>query len=184
MLRLHPDKRAKATDLIHHNFLDGVVVQGEIDVIRRAESDEATRRRVLGIAPSSTSQPQPTSPTRASDKRGLSLMEQSERDAMKPVGEVVANGDGDDEDDVEEDDQQSQPQGQVQPGYQGPILQAPPTPSSAAGKENGRGQANPNGNASGLTRALQSHGSAAVPVSPQASKARKQGGKGGQGKKK
>ena len=181
MLRLHPDKRAKATDLIHHNFLDGVVVQGEIDVIRRAEQDEIARRRVLGI-PSSTSQTQPTSPTRTSDKRGLLMMEQSERDAMKPVGEVVTNGDGDD-DDVEEDEQPPQPQGQVQPGYQGPILQAPPTPSSAAGKENGRGQANPNGNASGLTRALQTHGSTAAPVSPPTSKARKQG-KGGQGKKK
>ena len=44
MLRLHPDKRAKASDLVHHNWLDGVLVQGEIDVIRHAEEDEARRR--------------------------------------------------------------------------------------------------------------------------------------------
>jgi len=44
MLRLHPDKLAKASDLVHHNWLDGVLVQGEIDVIRRAEEDEARRR--------------------------------------------------------------------------------------------------------------------------------------------
>ena len=40
MLRLHPDERAKASELIHHSWLDGVVVQGEIDVIRRAEEEE------------------------------------------------------------------------------------------------------------------------------------------------
>ncbi|KXN87052.1 Protein kinase dsk1 [Leucoagaricus sp. SymC.cos] len=40
MLRLHPDRRAKASDLVHHTWLDGIVVQGEIDVIRRAEELE------------------------------------------------------------------------------------------------------------------------------------------------
>ena len=40
MLGLHPDKRAKASDLVHHNWLDGVLVQGETDVTRRAEQDE------------------------------------------------------------------------------------------------------------------------------------------------
>jgi serine/threonine-protein kinase SRPK3 len=48
MLRLHPDKRAKASELVHHNWLDGVVVQGELDVIRRAERDEMN---AAGIAP-------------------------------------------------------------------------------------------------------------------------------------
>ena len=43
MLRLHPDRRAKASELIHHNFLDGIVVQGEIDVIRRMEQEEAEK---------------------------------------------------------------------------------------------------------------------------------------------
>jgi len=40
MLRLHPDERAKASEVIHHSWLDGVVVQGEIDVTRRAEEEE------------------------------------------------------------------------------------------------------------------------------------------------
>lgn len=48
MLRLNPDKRAGAGELTHHRWLDGVVVQGEIDVIRWAEEDEA-RRRGLSI---------------------------------------------------------------------------------------------------------------------------------------
>lgn len=44
MLRLHPDKRARASELVHHAWLDGIVVQGELDVIRRAEEDELLRR--------------------------------------------------------------------------------------------------------------------------------------------
>jgi serine/threonine-protein kinase SRPK3 len=44
MLRLSPEKRAGAGELVHHRWLDGVVVQGEVDVIRRAEDDEARRR--------------------------------------------------------------------------------------------------------------------------------------------
>ncbi|KAK0445352.1 kinase-like protein [Armillaria solidipes] len=44
MLRLHPEKRAKAGDLIYHNWLEGVVVQGERDVIRRAEEEEREKK--------------------------------------------------------------------------------------------------------------------------------------------
>lgn len=44
MLRLHPDKRAKAVEMKDHAWLDGIVVQGEIDVIRRAEDDERRKR--------------------------------------------------------------------------------------------------------------------------------------------
>jgi serine/threonine-protein kinase SRPK3 len=44
MLRLNPEKRAGAGELVHHRWLDGIVVQGEIDVIRRAEEEEARRR--------------------------------------------------------------------------------------------------------------------------------------------
>ncbi|KAF8647557.1 hypothetical protein AX16_006629 [Volvariella volvacea WC 439] len=43
MLRLHPDKRAKASELVHHNFLDGIMVQGEIDAIRRLEMEESQK---------------------------------------------------------------------------------------------------------------------------------------------
>jgi serine/threonine-protein kinase SRPK3 len=44
MLRLHPEKRAGAGELAHHRWLDGVTVQGEIDVLRRAEHDDRARR--------------------------------------------------------------------------------------------------------------------------------------------
>ena len=39
MLRLHPEKRANAGEMAHHPWLDGIVVQGELDVIRKAEED-------------------------------------------------------------------------------------------------------------------------------------------------
>jgi len=44
MLRLNPERRAGAGELVHHRWLDGIVVQGEVDIIRRAEEDEARRR--------------------------------------------------------------------------------------------------------------------------------------------
>ena len=47
MLCLHPNKRAQVSNLIHHNWLKGILVQGEIDVIRRMELDDATKRRGL-----------------------------------------------------------------------------------------------------------------------------------------
>lgn len=51
MLRLSPEKRAGAGELVHHRWLDGVVVQGEVDVIRRAEDDEARRRSTASASP-------------------------------------------------------------------------------------------------------------------------------------
>jgi len=51
MLRLNPEKRAGAGELVHHRWLDGIVVQGEVDVILRAEEEEA-RRRLPSSAPS------------------------------------------------------------------------------------------------------------------------------------
>jgi serine/threonine-protein kinase SRPK3 len=45
MLCLNPDKRAIASKIVHHNWLDGIVVQGEFDVIRRMEEDEARRKQ-------------------------------------------------------------------------------------------------------------------------------------------
>jgi hypothetical protein len=43
MLRLHPDQRASAADMLKHPLISGIVVQGEIDQIVRAE-EEAKRR--------------------------------------------------------------------------------------------------------------------------------------------
>ncbi|KAA1475885.1 kinase-like protein [Dentipellis sp. KUC8613] len=77
MLRLNPEKRTPAAELIHHRWLDGIVVQGEIDVIRRAEEDETRRRAVAG-------------PDAGAGKPPLVLRE-SDADALKPVDEEVAS---------------------------------------------------------------------------------------------
>ena len=67
MLRLHPDKRARAGELAHHVWLEGVRVQGEADVVRRAEAAERGGEEGAG--------------------------EEAEADAMKPVDEL-AGGEG------------------------------------------------------------------------------------------
>jgi serine/threonine-protein kinase SRPK3 len=81
MLRLHPDKRAKASELMHHKWLDGVSTQGELDVIRRAEEEEAQKRKA-------------TSPAAVEDGRkkrlsALQLQRSAEADAMKPVDDLA-----------------------------------------------------------------------------------------------
>ncbi|KZT03391.1 kinase-like protein [Laetiporus sulphureus 93-53] len=68
MLRLHPEKRAPASELVHHRWLDGIVVQGEIDVMRRMEEE---RRRRAAAASSGVD--------------GRQLLIGSDMDAMKPV---------------------------------------------------------------------------------------------------
>lgn len=72
MLRLHPDKRAKAGEMKDHAWLEAIVVQGEIDVIRRAEEDE--RRKKLETS-------------RASEGKGKGGggSDTDDVDAMKPV---------------------------------------------------------------------------------------------------
>ncbi|KAK7679630.1 hypothetical protein QCA50_017342 [Cerrena zonata] len=124
MLRLNPEKRAKAADLIHHKWLEGVVVQGEIDVIRRMEDEE---RRRKGGAPSTDGSKSSSSKERNSDKsqgkgKGKATeldMRDSESDAMKPVEDEISSP--------------TTLEGGV------PKL-GTPAPSSAGGKENaGRG---------------------------------------------
>ncbi|KAH0830135.1 kinase-like protein [Lanmaoa asiatica] len=103
MLRLFPDRRAKASELVHHLWLDGIVVQGEIDIIRRAEEEEASRRRHAQRQITGGDE----SPIRKSDA-----------DAMKPVDEDTGAGEP-------EQEQDSAPH----PAHQPPILSAPPAPS-------------------------------------------------------
>ena len=135
MLRLHPDKRAKASDLIHHNWLEGVLVQGEIDVIRRLEIDEDAKRRGLEMEQQQQS---------SSSRELARCLDQSERDAMKPVDEsvIMVNGQEEDEEDDEEDE------GSNRPRHHPPILGAPPVPTVMA---------------SGITRALQSNANMSPP---------------------
>ena len=81
MLRLIPEKRAKASELIHHAWLDGIVVQGEIDAIRRAEDED--RKRRAAAAPGKA----PAGPLTKS------AADAQEEDAMKPVDDAVGADD-------------------------------------------------------------------------------------------
>lgn len=78
MLRLHPEKRAKAGELTHHAWLDAVVVQGEVDVIRRAEEGE---RKAKAKSPSEDVE------EHVERLAGGVSVSMREVDAMKPVGE-------------------------------------------------------------------------------------------------
>ena len=108
MLRLLPEKRAKASELIHHKWLEDVVVQGEVDVIRRAEEAEARRK-------------QRTASTEGAAAKGKAAETNSDVDAMKPVDEAVSP--------VETED------GAAHPPLAVPKLGVP-VPSSSVAKEN------------------------------------------------
>ena len=144
MLRLHPEKRAKAADLKHHRWLEDIVVQGEIDVIRRMEQDEAAKRKAVESRSRATLRDKED----GEERKRMAALDQSERDAMKPVDEsvLVVNGD---------EDEGEGEYGPQHPGHHAPILNAPPIPASAAAKENANALTNP----SGLARALQNVGS-------------------------
>jgi len=142
MLRLHPDKRAKASDLVHHNWLEGVLVQGEIDVIRRLEIDEAVKKRGLLEREQQQQQQQQqqsqSSSLSSSVKESSRLLDQSERDAMKPVDESVisVNGRGDDDDEEEgegDEDEEDEDEESKRLKHQTPLLAAPPVPTMASG---------------------------------------------------
>lgn len=120
MLRLHPDRRAKASDLVHHVWLEGIVVQGEIDVVRRAERVEREERDRSTVPNGTSSDLNPTGHTL--DNK----LSQSEADAMKPVETI--NDDDDDDDDGDGDDQVSQHQ---HPSQAPPILSPAPAPAPA-----------------------------------------------------
>jgi len=134
MLRLHPDKRAKASELIHHNWLDGIVVQGEIDVIRRAEEEEMQKEMLGGVVDGGIKPGASGHGAGFADgrkhQRKVSVLEQSEADAMKPVDDIVAlSGD------VEKS---SPPLAPHNASHAPPTLSAAPVPLSAAAKENAR----------------------------------------------
>ncbi|KAI1787723.1 kinase-like protein [Ganoderma leucocontextum] len=98
MLRLNPDKRAKASELMHHAWLDGVVVQGEIDIIRRAEEEEARRKRQAQEAASEAQTATATATQGGKENVPVSVsvsVPVENVDAMKPVDDVVVMEDTD-----------------------------------------------------------------------------------------
>lgn len=146
MLRLHADKRAKASDLIHHNWLDGIAVQGDIDVIRYAEEEEARRKQAE---------------VTGGPKEDMSLnfklqaaLNQSEADAMKPVDDIAVLNDGEKIAPV--------PAPQV---HQTPKLSNAPAPSSALAKENAKVRAASSGSGSGTAEAQSRPNSSSKPAS-------------------
>ena len=112
MLRLDPDRRAKAGDLSYHNWLDGVVVQGEVDVVRKAEEDDARRKKAEKEKEGESRDMSPGSKLQAA-------LDQSEVDAMKPVDDIAMLGDGE----------------RAAPTSQVPKLGQAPVSSSSSAKE-------------------------------------------------
>ncbi|KAG2021327.1 CMGC/SRPK protein kinase [Coprinopsis cinerea AmutBmut pab1-1] len=127
MLRLHPDRRAKASELIHHNWLEGTVVQGEIDVIKRAEAEEAARKKAKADQQRQASQKHKRDDSKLVQAGGMQLLDEDEADAMKPIeaGAVVADGEADGE------QKDAKPVQQLQ--HQPPVLNPPPIPHGASG---------------------------------------------------
>ena len=111
MLRLHPDKRARASELVHHSWLDGVLVAGEVQLIRQAEEAELRRRQAAaqaapagqpesqgdgaagGMIRTSLSAHGVSAESRArlvkAEERHL-VEEASDADALKPVGDLLS----------------------------------------------------------------------------------------------
>lgn len=92
MLRLHPDKRAKAYDLIHHKWLEGVVVQGEIDLIRKKEEEDLLQReeerKRAAYENGAIMGPEGRAKLALAEERHQ-MEEQIDADALKPVGELA-----------------------------------------------------------------------------------------------
>lgn len=152
MLRLHPDKRAKATDLIHHNWMDGILVQGEIDVIRRAEEDEARRKETLAGGGETVEE----------RNKIQAALNQSEADAMKPVDDIAV---------LSDTEKLAHPPPAV---HHPPKLGNAPVSSSSAAKENAaaRPTSTSTGPASSPRGARPNSASKASPAKPKASPAK------------
>ncbi|KAG6808328.1 hypothetical protein H0H92_004519, partial [Tricholoma furcatifolium] len=119
MVRLVPEKRAKAAEMVCHRWLEGVVVQGEVDVVRRAERVEREEREaqahaqeayqgtqaipdVVRLEPTPLPaparvhvSPPPTAPAPAAHTPAIEpTLTQSEADAMKPIDSTTLEDGG------------------------------------------------------------------------------------------
>ncbi|TKY89930.1 hypothetical protein EX895_001228 [Sporisorium graminicola] len=75
MLRLHPEKRSVARELLDHSWIEGIVVQGEIELAMRQAGIDVDA--LTSGSPSSSTLPPGLTP--------------SEADALKPVGSVSSS---------------------------------------------------------------------------------------------
>lgn len=135
MLYLSSDKRAKAGDLINHPWLEGVVVQGEFDTIKRIEEEESRRRLLLQSSAGSLSGSDHACGgevlgIESGSRGGLLTDGKLEVDAMKPVedSEVGVENSGES---VEEDKKKST----SSQHHQLPILSVPPLSIPGSSKD-------------------------------------------------
>jgi len=128
MLCLTPEKRAKASDLVNHAWMDGISVQGEFDVIKRIDEEESRRRllqqrRLIGSSSSGNKAASGDGSVGRESKRARSsAAAKPNADAMKPVEDSsphTAEDNGD-------SNEQEKPSVQ-QPGHP-LVLSAPPMP--------------------------------------------------------
>ncbi|CEL54595.1 serine/threonine kinase 23 [Rhizoctonia solani AG-1 IB] len=105
MMQLNPDKRARAIDMVNHPWIEGIVVQGELDVLKAERDRERGRSGTRGAASSSRSatgsgsksksksgsQRRPSGP-RDIRKDVQALNEAAAIDALRPVDEAALLG--------------------------------------------------------------------------------------------
>ncbi|CAE6434291.1 unnamed protein product [Rhizoctonia solani] len=105
MMQLNPDKRARAIDMVNHPWLDGIVVQGELDVLKAERDRERGRSGTRGASSStrsatgsgSKSKSKSGSQRRPSGPRDLkkdvqALNEAAAIDALRPIDEAALLG--------------------------------------------------------------------------------------------
>lgn len=89
MLHVDPRKRATAAELVHHNWLKGIIIQGEINLNKQMEP---AKRKAVEDPPQQEDKyvpPAPSSRSRVWDRENL---DQSERDVLMPIDENVSDG--------------------------------------------------------------------------------------------
>ncbi|KAG8763084.1 serine/threonine protein kinase, CMGC group [Ceratobasidium sp. 423] len=103
MMHLHPEKRARSIDMVNHPWLDGIIVQGELDVLKSERDRERGRSGTRGAGSSSRSatgsgsksksgsQRRPSGP-RDPKKDVQALNEAAAVDALRPVDEAALLG--------------------------------------------------------------------------------------------
>lgn len=130
MLCLTPDKRAKASDLVNHAWLDGISVQGEFDVIKRIDEEESRRRllqqrRLVGSSSSGNKAASGDGSVGRESKRARSsAAAKPNADAMKPVEDSSPHTA---EDNGDSNEQEKPSLSVQQPGHP-LVLSAPPMP--------------------------------------------------------
>jgi serine/threonine-protein kinase SRPK3 len=92
MLHVDPRKRATAAELAHHNWLKGIVVQGEIDLNKQMECYEPAKRKAVEDPPQQEEKYLPPAPSSRSRVWDWEDLGQSERDVLMPIDESVSDG--------------------------------------------------------------------------------------------